>query len=175
MMATRRAFLAHSGAIVIGFTLLGGKTGRALAETSGHVASHADEADQAIRLGQTTTGATQLDSWLSIDRNGDVTIFSGKVELGTGVRTALGQIAAEELDLPFERVALFRETPPGRPTRAIPLAARPFRQAVSMCARRQRPHVRCSSTLLRRDSRFQAISLSWRTASFRPLPTRRGP
>ena len=108
MMATRRAFLAHSGAIVIGFTLLGGKTGRALAETSGQVASHADEADQAIRLGQTTTGATQLDSWLSIDRNGDVTIFSGKVELGTGVRTALGQIAAEELDLPFERVALIQ-------------------------------------------------------------------
>jgi nicotinate dehydrogenase subunit B len=108
MMATRRAFLAHSGAIVIGFTLLGGKTGRALAETSGHVATHAYEPDQAIRLGQTTTGATQLDSWLSIDRNGDVTIFSGKVELGTGVRTALGQIAAEELDLPFERVALIQ-------------------------------------------------------------------
>ena len=108
MTATRRAFLVRSGAIVIGFTLLGGKAGRALAETSGHVASHADEADQAIRLGQTTTGATQLDSWLSIDRNGDVTIFSGKVELGTGVRTALGQIAAEELDLPFERVALIQ-------------------------------------------------------------------
>jgi len=108
MMATRRAFLAHSGAIVIGFTLLGGKAGRGLAESSGHVASHADEADQAIHLGQTTTNATQLDSWLSIDRNGDVTIFSGKVELGTGVRTALGQIAAEELDLPFERVALIQ-------------------------------------------------------------------
>ena len=55
MMATRRAFLAHSGAIVIGFALLGGKAGRALAETSGHVASHADAADQAIRLVQTTT------------------------------------------------------------------------------------------------------------------------
>ncbi len=108
MMATRRAFLVRSGAIVIGFTLLGGKTGRALAETSGHVARHADEADQAIRLSQTTTDARQLDSWLSIDRNGDVTIFSGKVELGTGVRTALGQIAAEELDLPFERVALIQ-------------------------------------------------------------------
>ena len=108
MMATRRAFLAHSGAIVIGFTLLGGKAGRVLAETSGNVASHADEADQAIRLGQTRTDATQLDSWLSIDRNGDVTIFSGKVELGTGVRTALGQIAAEELELPFERVALIQ-------------------------------------------------------------------
>jgi nicotinate dehydrogenase subunit A len=79
MMATRRAFLVQSGAIVIGFTLLGGKAGRALAETSGHVAIHADEADQAMRLDQTTTGATQLDSWLSIDRNGDVTIFSGKV------------------------------------------------------------------------------------------------
>ena len=33
-----------------------------------------------------------------------VTAFSGKVELGTGISTALAQIVAEELDLPFERV-----------------------------------------------------------------------
>ena len=45
-----------------------------------------------------------LDDWLAIETNGDITAFSGKVELGTGTRTALAQIVAEELDMPAERV-----------------------------------------------------------------------
>lgn len=45
-----------------------------------------------------------LDDWLAINPDGTVTAFSGKVELGTGVRTALAQIVAEELELPLERV-----------------------------------------------------------------------
>jgi CO/xanthine dehydrogenase Mo-binding subunit len=47
---------------------------------------------------------TWLDDWLEINPDGTVTAFSGKVELGTGVRTALAQIVAEELDVPFDRV-----------------------------------------------------------------------
>src|SRR6185295_9152665 len=35
---------------------------------------------------------------------GTITVFSGKVDLGTGVETALAQIVAEELDVPFSRV-----------------------------------------------------------------------
>jgi nicotinate dehydrogenase subunit B len=35
-----------------------------------------------------------------------VTIFSGRVELGTGTRTALAQIAADELYVPFENVSM---------------------------------------------------------------------
>ena len=38
--------------------------------------------------------------FLAIDR-GPATIYSGKVDLGTGVRTALTQIVAEELDVPM--------------------------------------------------------------------------
>jgi len=45
-----------------------------------------------------------LDDWLAIEPDGTVTTFSGKVELGTGVRTALAQIVAEELGVPLERV-----------------------------------------------------------------------
>src|SRR5262245_2404701 len=45
-----------------------------------------------------------LDDWIAIEPDGAITAFSGKVELGTGVRTALAQIVAEELDVPFERV-----------------------------------------------------------------------
>jgi nicotinate dehydrogenase subunit B len=47
-----------------------------------------------------------LDDWLEINSDGTVTAFSGKVELGTGVRTALAQIVAEELDVSIERVKM---------------------------------------------------------------------
>ena len=39
---------------------------------------------------------------LAVD--GSVTAFNGHVDLGTGIRTALAQIVAEELDVPVERV-----------------------------------------------------------------------
>ena len=39
-----------------------------------------------------------------IGRDERVTVYAGKVELGTGVSTALRQIVAEELDVPFERI-----------------------------------------------------------------------
>ncbi|MGE5123883.1 MAG: molybdopterin cofactor-binding domain-containing protein, partial [Acidobacteriaceae bacterium] len=48
----------------------------------------------------------RLDDWIHIEADGSVTAFSGKVELGQGVRTALAQIVAEELDVPFERVQM---------------------------------------------------------------------
>src|SRR5205085_2852565 len=34
------------------------------------------------------------------------TLFSGKVDLGTGIRTAMAQIAAEELDVGFDSVTV---------------------------------------------------------------------
>src|SRR5512138_3005868 len=48
----------------------------------------------------------RLDDWLAFEPDGTVVAFSGKVELGTGVRTALAQIVAEELDVPLERVRM---------------------------------------------------------------------
>src|SRR5437868_15428 len=47
-----------------------------------------------------------LDAWIRINPDGTATVFTGKVELGQGILTALGQIAAEELDLPLSRVTL---------------------------------------------------------------------
>ena len=46
----------------------------------------------------------QLDAWLRINADETVTLFSGKVELGQGLKTALAQIGAEELDVSLERV-----------------------------------------------------------------------
>ncbi len=48
--------------------------------------------------------APMLDAWLLIEPDGTVTIFTGKVELGQGVLTALAQIAAEELDVPLASI-----------------------------------------------------------------------
>jgi nicotinate dehydrogenase subunit B len=47
-----------------------------------------------------------LDAWIRIEADGSATVFTGKVELGQGVVTALAQIAAEELDLPLARVKM---------------------------------------------------------------------
>ncbi len=46
----------------------------------------------------------QIDDWLRFNDDRSVTIFSGKVELGQGISTALAQIAADELDVALERV-----------------------------------------------------------------------
>ena len=48
---------------------------------------------------------TRSASFIAIDGDGMVTIYSGKVELGTGALTAITQIAAEELSVRFDRVA----------------------------------------------------------------------
>ena len=50
--------------------------------------------------------SANLDDWLAIEKDGTISAYSGKVELGTGVRTALTQIVAEELDVSIERVHL---------------------------------------------------------------------
>lgn len=48
----------------------------------------------------------RLDRWLRLDRDGTVTLFPGKVEIGQGILTVLAQMVAEELDIALERVRL---------------------------------------------------------------------
>jgi nicotinate dehydrogenase subunit B len=50
--------------------------------------------------------AAALDTWVAIAEDETVTAFSSKVEYGQGVQTALGQIVAEELDIPFARLTM---------------------------------------------------------------------
>lgn len=45
-----------------------------------------------------------LDAWLRIDADETVTLFSGKVEIGQGIKTALAQMAAEELNVQPQRI-----------------------------------------------------------------------
>lgn len=83
----RREFLKQGGVLVVSFTL---PVTHALAATNGAPAKSMDKND--------------VDAWLAISRDGKVTVYSGKVDLGTGTRTALTQMVADELDIPFSSV-----------------------------------------------------------------------
>ncbi len=92
-MLERRQFLQAGGALVVGFAL----------------APIADASAQ-----QTAQGAFPLrgvagdsvNSFLAIGRDGTVTLYSGRVDLGTGLRASYRQIVAEELDVAYERIVM---------------------------------------------------------------------
>ncbi|WP_407147658.1 molybdopterin cofactor-binding domain-containing protein [Bradyrhizobium sp. ORS 86] len=47
-----------------------------------------------------------FETFITITADGAVNAYNGHVDLGTGIRTALGQIVAEELDVSFARVVV---------------------------------------------------------------------
>ena len=53
-----------------------------------------------------TAGARRLTQRVHFERDGTVTVATGKVELGQGITTAFLQIAADELGLPLERIRI---------------------------------------------------------------------
>jgi CO/xanthine dehydrogenase Mo-binding subunit len=84
---SRRAFLKTGGALVVTLTL----------------APRSAEA-QSSRDVDKSVNTDDVGAFLAIDAKGMVTLYSGKVELGTGALTAITQMAAEELSVPFARV-----------------------------------------------------------------------
>lgn len=88
---SRRDFLKTSGALVVTFGL---------------APRLADAAIDPTAIGPKTVALDRVDGFVSIDGKGMVTVYSGKVDLGTGTDTALTQIAAEELGVPMRRVKL---------------------------------------------------------------------
>jgi nicotinate dehydrogenase subunit B len=50
--------------------------------------------------------AVKFETFIRITADGSVTAYNGHVDLGTGIRTALGQIVAEELDVSYARVVV---------------------------------------------------------------------
>ena len=63
-------------------------------------------AGQGVAPAGKTLAKDAVDAWLALGRDGRVTVYTGKVDLGTGVRTALAQMVAEELDVPMAAVEL---------------------------------------------------------------------
>jgi CO/xanthine dehydrogenase Mo-binding subunit len=48
----------------------------------------------------------ELDAWLRVGADGRITVFTGKAELGQGIKTAILQIAAEQLAVPMRAIEL---------------------------------------------------------------------
>ena len=90
---SRRTFLAGSGALVVSFSLLP----RVFATTEQDPLKPGEEPKKAPELPGSLRNEPLLDSWIRIDADGSITVFTGKVEFGQGIKTALIQVAAEEL------------------------------------------------------------------------------
>ena len=91
---SRRDFLKHSGALIVGFSAYGlGVELTVDAQVFQGVSPGAPPPDR-------------LDSWIAIAADGSVTAYTGKEELGEGIVTAQTQLVAEELCVPFDRVKL---------------------------------------------------------------------
>ena len=88
----RRKVLAGSGALIVSFSLTG-----TFAQDQG-----APAAPPAPKPPGSLATAPYLDSWIRIDADNTITVFTGKAELGQGFKTAFQQIAAEELDVAFD-------------------------------------------------------------------------
>lgn len=84
---SRRSLLAGGGALVVGFSI-----GDALAQAPATPIA-APPLPGALRH------TPLLSSWIKIEASGQVTIFTGKVEIGQGIKTALIQVAAEQLSI----------------------------------------------------------------------------
>ncbi len=90
---TRREFVKDAGGLLIGFSLV-----------DSAVLPRVFAASPAETI--TAPSPSRLDSWLRIDKEGLVHVFTGKTEIGMGVGTAYAQIVAEELDVPLDRVVM---------------------------------------------------------------------
>src|SRR5262245_22447658 len=85
---SRRGALVGTGALIVSFSFT------------------SSLADAQTQSGAKPLVLTEVDSFLAIDKTGKVIVYSGKVDLGTGVTTALRPIVAEELEVPISRVEL---------------------------------------------------------------------
>src|ERR1700686_1003871 len=59
-----------------------------------------------LAVGRPAASGGASETFIRITAEGSVTAYNGHVDLGTGIRTALGQIVAEELDVSFARVVV---------------------------------------------------------------------
>ena len=90
---SRRAALKAAGALVVSFAF----------DSREAVGQRVPPPPDAAR---TPLDVAQVDSFLTVHPDGRVTIFTSKVDVGTGMRIAVAQMAAEELGIPVSRVSL---------------------------------------------------------------------
>jgi len=90
MLSSRRKFIQMTGCLTIGFSLGG--------FSYGYSSPFGQELPESLKRNP------NINAWLEVLANGNVRVFTGKLELGQGISTAIAQVAAEELDMQMEKV-----------------------------------------------------------------------
>ena len=93
---SRRTLLKASGALVVSI--------------GAPVTFEFARADDTVNMSATIKPALtpdQLSSYIAVNADGTISAFFGKMDMGQGLFVAVGQIVAEELDVPFDRVNVF--------------------------------------------------------------------
>ncbi len=91
MHTSRRDFLKHTGCLAIAFSFP-------------YHPSFSGDSPFVEELPRSLKGQANINAWLEVLADGRIRVFTGKVELGQGIRTAIAQVAAEELELTMEQV-----------------------------------------------------------------------
>jgi nicotinate dehydrogenase subunit B len=89
MTISRRSFCLAGGALIVSFPML-----------------LRPGASDAAPLPGSLSKAPYLDAWIRIDADGKISVFTGKAELGQGIKTAILQVAAEELKVEPSQIHL---------------------------------------------------------------------
>jgi nicotinate dehydrogenase subunit B len=96
-IVSRRAVLAGTGALIFSFSA---------APLLAQDAAAPPSAPPPPTLPGSLKQFPYLDSWVRIDADGAITVCTGKAELGQGIKTALSQIAAEQLGVDFGQIEI---------------------------------------------------------------------
>lgn len=91
---SRRDLLKAGGALVVSFAF-------SVSPRRGAAQTPAAPGDTARVL-----DSSEVDAFLAIHADGSVTVYTSKVDVGTGLRMALAQMAAEELGVAAERISV---------------------------------------------------------------------
>ncbi len=93
-LLSRRDLLKAGGALVVSFAFAGMPL-----PAGAQTASGTGEAGKPL-------DPSEVDSFLAIHPDGSVTVYTGKVDVGTGMRIAVAQMAAEELGVAAKRISI---------------------------------------------------------------------
>ena len=95
---SRRSFLKTTGLITLSFSLVPVGCGGDSTGSSSAASSVSGALPASLRR------APRIDAWLQILPEGRIRVLTGKLELGQGIRIAIAQVAAEELNTHLDRV-----------------------------------------------------------------------
>src|SRR5258706_3231284 len=91
----RRDFLQTSGAVIVGFVM----------DLTLRELGFAQDGPSLPAPGK-PVDPKEVDSFIAIHTDGSVSIYTSKVDVGTGLRIAISQMVAEELGVPVEKITV---------------------------------------------------------------------